>query len=132
MPDPETARDLILMAAGPPFAGVWALVVYAGRTLSSDARAPGRGWTTLICGIVLVLWFGVFLVLATPLIVAAATAEEGAAPVFVILAFTWIAVLGLLVFLLGRTKSVCRYLVESYRRGREPWLVARMRRWARG
>jgi hypothetical protein len=129
VPESETARDLLLMAASPPFVGVWALVVYAGRTLSGNTRTPGRGWMTLIFGIVLVLWFGVFLWLATPLVAAALAADTDAAPIFVILAFTWIAVLALLVFLLTRTKQVCRYLVESYRPDRDPWLVARLRRW---
>jgi uncharacterized integral membrane protein len=129
VPEPDTARDLILMAASPPFVGVWALVVYAGRTLSGNTRTPGRGWTTLIFGIVLVLWFAVFVALATPVVIAAFTADTTVEPIFVILAFTLVVVIGLLAFLLARTKTVCRYLVESYRRGREPWLVARLRRW---
>jgi FtsH-binding integral membrane protein len=127
--DAETARDLLLMAASPPFVGVWALVLYAGRTLASAVRRPGRGWMTLVFGIVLFAWFGVFLALSTPLVVEAVTAEGATEPVFVILAFTWIAVVGVLVFLLFKTKTVCRYLVESYRRGQDPWPVARMRRW---
>lgn len=117
------------MAASPPFVGVWALALYAGRTLSGHDRTPRKGWTTLIFGIVLVLWFGVFLALATPLIVTALTAETEMEPVFVILSFTWVAVAGLLVFLFAKTKTVCRYLVESYRRGEDPWLVALLRRW---
>jgi uncharacterized integral membrane protein len=129
VPEPETARDLILMAASPPFVGVWALVVYAGRTLSGNTRTPGRGWMTLIFGIVLVLWFGVFIALATPVVIAAFTADATVEPIFVILGFTLVVVLGLLAFLLGRTKTVCRYLVECYRRGSEPWLVARLRNW---
>lgn len=127
--DAETARDLILMAASPPFVGVWALVLYAGRTLASDVRRPGRGWMTLAFGIVLFAWFGVFLALATPLVFEAVASQGAVEPVFVILAFTWLAVVGVLVFLAAKTKTVCRYLVESYRRGREPWAVARMRRW---
>jgi hypothetical protein len=74
----------------------------------------------------------VFLWLATPLVLTAATAEGAMPPVFVILSFTWVAVVALLAFLFGRTKRVCRYLVESYRRDRDPWVVALLRRWVGG
>jgi hypothetical protein len=125
----ETAKDLMTFAAGPSALGVGTLVVFARGVLNSDERSPRKGWLAVGAGAALVVWLLVFVSLAAGPVVD--SRRDLGEPTLILLAATWLVAIGLLVVVLGHTRRVARYLVESYRADELPPLLSPLERWLR-
>ncbi|MGO4601744.1 hypothetical protein [Terrabacter sp. 2YAF2] len=125
---PTQATTMAALLGGPAALGVAAVLGYARGVLSAPARDPGAGWRIVGIGVVLVVWFVVFLLLSTGDVVRYWTGGGSVAPEYVALTTAWVVGIGLLVVTLWNARRAARYLSESYRAGEWPRPV-RFLRW---
>jgi hypothetical protein len=119
----ETARELIIFAGGPSVIAISAVLAYLVRTLTGRDRIPRKGWLALGAGCFVLVWIGLFLVLAAPMAWGSWGGSGPLDPILVFLTATWIIAAGLFVGLIVKSRIVFRYLAESYPVGEGPWLV---------
>lgn len=116
------------LLGGPAVLGVVVLLGYARKVLGSSVRDPRAGWRTFGIGILLLVWFIIFLLLSTPWVIQSWMADGNVEPGYVALTASWLMGIGLLVAVGWNARRTANYLSESYRTGEWPPLV-RLLRW---
>lgn len=128
----ETARELMIFAGGPSVIAISAVLTYLVRTLTARDRIPRKGWLALGAGGFVVVWIGLFLALAAPMAWSYWKDPGPHDPILVFLTATWVIAAALLLALVLKSRTVFRYLAESYPADEGPWPVRLFRRWAQG
>ncbi len=116
-------------AGGPSIVGVSVVLGYATQVLSSNDRAPRKGWLALGAGALVACWMVLFLSLAAGTVFRSLGGDGPLESALVLLGATWLSAGTLVVVVLGHTKAVCRYLSEAYPADEGPSLLTLIRRW---
>lgn len=118
---------LLALGSGPALLGVTTLLAYARTVLRAPERAPGRAWSMLGAGGLVVGWLLVVLVVSAAAARGVVTGALPADPAGLLLVASWLVAAGVVVTVLAHVPAGARFLVDSYRADSGPWLVRRVR-----
>jgi hypothetical protein len=126
----ETADALLKLAGGPSVLSTATLFAIASATMREKTRSPRKGWLASAAGAGGLVFIIIFLVVSAWHVFRALTAFGGELePVLLGLVSTWFASLAVTFFALSRTPDVVRYLIESYRPEKRPYVIRQLAKW---